>query len=249
MFRGLSLKEFRIPADIMIPGGDFILMEMRSRKKYFLFPVILLVFALAGCGLFTKNYGFNSDTEGLYVQKDGQILSTLTSDFDQSYYDIEELTYVAQQQVQKFNSDNYGQSYYSYNQLTDEQKKQMILPVALNSVTQSGETVKVVLQFGNGDIYTAFSAIDIAAAGGTKVYTSTVGATEVALSGNFVTPSGAAADTAKIMEDTEDTLVYVDYAVQISTERDIAYVSDGVTMVNSHTVQTPAGQGSFVIFK
>jgi hypothetical protein len=222
---------------------------MKKRKFLSLFSAILMVFALAGCSLFTKNYSYSSDMEGLYVRTDGQIIATLTTEFDQSYYDLAELTYVAEQQVEKFNNDNYAQPYYSYDQLTDEQKEEMILPVALNSITQSGETVTVVLQFGNGDIYTSFSAIDVQNAGGTQFYTGTVGTTTVPLSGSFVTASGSAADISKIQEETDATLVYCDYAAQVITKRDIAYVSDGVTLVNSHTAQTPAGQGSFIIFK
>ncbi len=226
-------------------------------KKKIAAAVLCLVclFSLFGCGLLTKTYEFKAEENSIYVHADGQITAAIIEDWDKEYYDLAELTGLAQKQVLEYNKTYYGVEFYSYDQMTKEQKQQMILPVSLDSIREDKANGKVVLTltYGNGDAFTGFNGIDIQNNGGTKVYTSPVAAAKVPLEGTFVKATGKKAGEVQLTEElraeTDYYMIYVDFATTIYFEHGIDYVTNNVYVYANNLVQTQAGQGSFILFK
>lgn len=212
---------------------------------------VICVLCLCSCGLMTKKYSFVIEENSIFVHSDGQITAAIIEDFDKDYYDLQELVGLTQSLVQSYNETYYGLSYYTYEQLTKEQKKQILLPVSLESASVDNGKVILVLKYANGNTYTDFNGIDIAAAGGTKAYTSSVGeASAMALDGTFVAAKGGEAQlTEELQKKTGYHMIYVDFGTKIYFEHEISYVTNNVTVLSDNSVQTPSGQGSFILFK
>lgn len=215
---------------------------------------LVCLLSLCGCGLLTKTYEFKAEENSIYVHADGQITAAIIEDWDQEYYDLAELTGLAQQQVLEYNKTYYGVEYYSYDQMTKEQRKQMILPVNLDSIKVENGKVILTLTYGNGDAFTGFNGIDIQNNGGTKAYTANVGSnTKMPLEGTFVKATGKNAGEVQLIEElnakTDHYLIYVDYATTIYFEHGVEYVTNNVYVLANNMVQTQAGQGSFIVFK
>lgn len=205
---------------------------------------------LGGCSLFSKKYSYSPEENSIYVYADGQITAAIIEDFDKDYYDLEELTGLAQQQVLAYNKSKYGLEYYSYDQLTKEQRKEILLPVSLESVQKKDQKVILILRYANGDTYTGFNGIDIKNAGGSKVFTGAVGNTQMPLEGTFVAAKGGASQlTSELAEKTDYQMLYVDYATKVYFEHDVSYVTNNVAVLTGNSVQTASGQGSMIIFK
>lgn len=212
---------------------------------------VICVFGLWGCSLMTKKYGFVIEENSIYVHSDGQITAAIIEEFDKDYYDLQELVGLTQSLVQDYNETYYGLPYYTYEQLTKEQKKQLLLPISLESASAEDGKVVLVLKYANGNTYTDFNGIDIAAAGGTKAYTSPVGeSSAMALDGTFVAAKGGEVQlTEELQKKTGYYMIYVDFGTKIYFEHEVAYVTNNVTVLGDNSVQTPAGQGSFILFK
>ncbi len=235
---------------------NYVRTEDSMKKKIAAALLCLLCLChLVGCSLFTKSYDYKAEENSIYVHADGQITASIIEDWDQEYYDLAELTGLAQRQVLEYNKTYYGVEYYSYDQMTKEQKAQMILPVCLDSIKEDKANGKVVLTltYGNGDAFTGFNGIDIQNNGGTRAYTSTVGATVVPLEGTFVTATGKKSGQVQLLDEmkakTDYYLMYVDFATTIYFEHSVEYVTNNVAVYAANKVQTQANQGSFILFK
>jgi len=154
---------------------------------------MVCLLGLCGCGLLTKTYEYKAEENSIYVHADGQITAAIIEEWDQEYYDLAELTGLAQQQVLEYNKTYYGVEYYSYDQMTKEQKKQMILPVSLDSIKVENGMVILTLTYGNGDAFTGFNGIDIQNNGGTRAYTSSawLNSQDIAICGTLMPFSAA----------------------------------------------------------
>ena len=96
----------------------------------------------------------------------------------------------------------------------------------------------VVFTYANGDTYTGFNSAEIQNAGGSKLYTSQLGSSTMALSGDFVTSDGQKHISSEdLMKKTDYCLVYADYPVTVFGEHVIAYVSPNVTVLASNCAQ------------
>ena len=146
--------------------------------------------SLEGCGLFTKSYDFTEAENSIYVEDNATIRAAMISDFDKDYYSIDELAGVAQQEALSFNKNVYDCSYYSYDQMTKEEKESILLPVCYEKAVVKDKKASVVFTYANGDTYTGFNSAEIQNAGGSKLYTSQLGSSTMALSGDFVTSDG-----------------------------------------------------------
>ena len=99
----------------------------------------------------------------------------------------------------------------------------------------------VVFTYANGDTYTGFNSAEIQNAGGSKLYTSQLGSSTMALSGDFVTSDGQKHISSEdLMKKTDYCLVYADYPVTVFGEHDIAYVSPNVTVLASNCARSLA---------
>lgn len=223
---------------------------MKKKFAAVVLCLLCLCSVCGGCSIFTKKYSYTPDGESIFVHADGQITAAIVSDFDKDYYDLAELTGLAERQVQEYNEKYYGFPYYSYDQMTKEEKEQYLLPINLDSISESDGKVTIVITYANGDAYTGFNSIDLTQAGGTRVYTSKVTETSVPLAGTFVAAKGGAAQDIEALKTKKDYyMIYVDYATKISFEHEVDYVSSNVTVVTNNTVQTEAGAGSYILFK
>lgn len=226
-------------------------LEKMKKRAAALLSCCLFLCVVCGCSLMTKRYNFAAEAGSVYIHEDGQITAAIIEPFDKDYYSLDELTNLTESLIQDYNNTYYGLPYYEYSQLTDEQKKQILLPISLTSAPAvSNGTVSMVLKYAVSSAYTEFNAIDIKNAGGTELYTSTVGATEHALEGTFVKAQGGETQTVEeLQKKTDYHLVYVDFATKIYFEHEIAYVSSNVQVLADNAVQTAAGQGSFILYK
>lgn len=219
-------------------------------KAVMLTAGLISAVSLAGCGLFTKSYDFTEAEDSIYVEENATIRAAMISDFDKDYYSIDELAAVAKQEVLSFNKNIYGCEYYSYDQMTKDEKDSILLPVCYESAAVKDKKASVVLEYANGDIYTSFNSAQIQLAGGTKLYTSQIGSSTMALSGQFVSPDGKKTVIGEeILDKTDYCLVYVDYPVTVFGEHDIAYVSANVTVLASNCAQVTGNDGAYIIFK
>ncbi|MBQ8638823.1 MAG: hypothetical protein IJ468_06615 [Lachnospiraceae bacterium] len=210
----------------------------------------LFVCGLCSCSLMTKTYNFTAQENSIYVHEDGQITAAIIEDFEKDYYDVSELLGLAQNLVQEYNETYYGLPYYTYSQLTKEQKKQMLLPISLESVDSSNGKVTLVLKYANGSAFADFNGIDIKAAGGTTAYTSQLGSSKMALQGSFVSAKdGSALMVEELQKKTDYYLLYLDFATTVYFEHEVQAVSNNVTVVANNAVQTAAGQGNYILFK
>ena len=168
--------------------------SMRNRmiriKIASLMAGLVAAVSLEGCGLLTKSYDFTEAENSIYVEDNATIRAAMISDFDKDYYSIDELAGVAQQEALSFNKNVYGCSYYSYDQMTKEEKESILLPVCYEKAVVKDKKASVVFTYANGDTYTGFNSAEIQNAGGSKLYTSQLGSSTMALSGDFVTSDG-----------------------------------------------------------
>ena len=74
--------------------------------------------------------------------------------------------------------------------MTKEEKESILLPVCYEKAVVKDKKASVVFTYANGDTYTGFNSAEIQNAGGSKLYTSQLGSSTMALSGDFVTSDG-----------------------------------------------------------
>lgn len=105
------------------------------KKYYILGAVLALTFVLAGCG---KEEAFVSSVE---LDKNGAITSTIVEEFDQSLYNLDELSEMASSEVSAYNSECLSER------------------IALESVEmlKDEKTVKMVLKYNSADDYASFN--------------------------------------------------------------------------------------------
>lgn len=228
--------------------------SMRNRmiriKIASLMAGLVAAVSLEGCGLLTKSYDFTEAENSIYVEDNATIRAAMISEFDKDYYSIDELAGVAQQEALSFNKNVYDCSYYSYDQMTKEEKESILLPVCYEKAVVKDKKASVVFTYANGDTYTGFNSAEIQNAGGSKLYTSQLGSSTMALSGDFVTSDGQKHISSEdLMKKTDYCLVYADYPVTVFGEHDIAYVSPNVTVLASNCAQITGNDGGYIIFK
>ena len=94
----------------------------------------LCVSVLAGCGS-----SFNPDTDTVYVQKKGTVISASVESFDKDYYDQEELQSYVNEEIESYTKENGSDT------------------VELDEVNVEDEEAKLVLKFDTGDDYADFN--------------------------------------------------------------------------------------------
>lgn len=225
-------------------------MKNRWKRIGVLFLGAALMLGIGGCGLFMKSYDFTEAADSIYIGENGTIKAAMIADFDKDYYDIDELGEVARAQALEYNQTYYGISYSSSDQMTDEEKKTMLLPVSFESAVKAEGKASLVFTYANGDTYTGFNSAEIALKGGSKVYTSLMGINTMSLDQSFVSADGKKTVTAEELAEKADyTVVYVDFPTVVYGIHDIAYVSSNVTVLGNNYAKVDSTEGSFIIFK
>lgn len=212
--------------------------EERMKRKVAVALLLILVLAFTGCGV-----NYEPTENGVFVKEDRTLEGAYIEDFDKDYYDVDALTQMGQQEVQKYNKEKSGMDFYS----GDQTKK--TLPVSLDMVSKRSDKILVRMSYATAEDYIAFNQDRIAQAGGTTIYTESLEKTSIPLTGEFVTLEGSPAQISEIAKNGSYHLVYVNYKENITVDGEIAYVSSNVTCNSKNNASTEAGQDSFIIFK
>ena len=232
-----------------------VIMKGRRKRTAAAAVAVAVLFCAAGCsGLMKKKYTYSEAEDTVFVSADGSITDSIVSDFDKDYYSVEELTGIAMKQVLTFNQKNYNFAYYSYDQLTKEQKQSLLLPVSFESIKKADGKVTIVFSYANGDTYTRFNSNDIAALGGSNVYTATVSKAvsdqKITPDMTFMTADGTRNVKGSEIAENENYIVfYADYPVNVYGEHEVAYISPNAAVIADNGAKIGTYDGSFIIFK
>lgn len=229
------------------------------RRAYAFAAAALAGALLYGCGnQASPGRDFAPIQNSVYVSRQGEFQSALVENYDKDYYDQAELEKFLSEAVASFNGGeaaNAGEGSESsadggQAQESGEAEKP---PVTLISCSlQDGVASSVfgyrsaddLIRFAeeSGDDSNDFTFLDetTVADGIVKGYI---------MDGNFLDAKGQAVGTDEVAKQSKCYVVCVQGAGTIQTEGKVAYVTDGVTLVDEYTVSTPDGAKSYIIFK
>lgn len=209
---------------------------------------VILALLLTGCGKQARAGDWSAGAERIYVNRAMAIESSViyTSPVDNDTYSRDELQAYAEAAVTAYNTEHGGAA------RSQNQKDAEKLPVALKSCTLEGKTGKLIFEYKDGEnlvafaretgdqsnTLTGFSVMTVSealAAGGLK-------------DGSFVTVEGQAAATEDVTGQSDQIAVTAEGSAVIYTEGAILYVTEGVTLLDTHTAEAPEGK-SYIIFQ
>lgn len=209
---------------------------------------VILALLLSGCGKQAKAGEWNSGAESIYINRAMGIESSViyTSPVDNDTYNQDELKAYVEEIVVSYNEENGGANESENREDADK------LPVALKSCTLDGTTGKLIFEYRDGDNFVSFARET-----GDKSHTltglsvQTVGDALAAgklLDGSFLTADGQAAASEEVTGQSDQIAVSTAGSAVICTEGEILYVTNGVTLRDSHTAVVPDGE-NYVIFQ
>lgn len=209
---------------------------------------VVLALLLTGCLKTAKAGDWSSGAERIYVNRAMGIESSViyTSPVDNDTYNQDELQTYVDGVVAAYNEEHAGAK--------ESQNREGAnrLPVALKSCILEGGTGKLVFEYKDGENLVAFARET-----GDKSNTLTgfsvmkVSDALVAgglLDGTFVTIEGEAAASEEVTKQSGQIAVTATGSAVIYTEGAILYVTEGVTLRDTHTAEVPEGK-SYIIFQ
>lgn len=216
---------------------------MNSVKKIIVAVVACaLMLSIVGCG-------YDPDESGVYVSKDGKIISAEVTAFDNSdyetpRYDEVELQEYIQGEVKTYNTDKAHLAFY------DQKDSDETLPVAIKKLKVEDGKAKLLLEFSDASNYLGFFGVTEAAyLKDLVVGTVSDGISSGVTFEGMLDSDGQNATAAEIKEDTDYLLVKVYGESNIEVDGKIVYYSKTMTKVDKHTV-TASGIGTeYIIFK
>jgi hypothetical protein len=151
------------------------------------------------------------DTSSVAIQKDGSVVSTLIEDFSESYYDVDELKQMAQDEINAFTVTNGAGT------------------VELESLDKKDGKVKMVIKFADAAAYSKFSDE-------TLVYETVA---DAKLSGRIQTnllvdAEGNVIDTDKADSLSGEHVVITTLKNTVAVPSKVKYVSRGVKLVDKY---------------
>lgn len=209
---------------------------------------VILVLLVTGCGKQAKTGDWSRGAGSIYVNRAMGIESSVihTSQVDNETYNQDELQAYAQEAAAAYNAEHGGAAEGQNREGADK------LPVALKSCTLEDKTGKLVFEYKEGGDLVAFAR---KSGDGSNTLTGfsvmKVGDALVAgglLDGSFVTREGDAADSAEVTKQSDRIAVMAEGAAVICTEGEILYVTEGVTLLDSHTAEVPEGK-NYIVFQ
>ncbi len=218
------------------------------KKKRAAWLAIALGLMLTGCGQKPGSGEWNSDMGSIYVNQALEIQSSVvfTSQNNNDTYNQDELKAYAEEAVITFNTENGGAAAAQNSEGAEK------LPVALQSATMKGSTGKLVFEYKDGESLVAFSGEtgdnSHTLAGFLVMKVSDALAAGELADGTFAGKDGAAVSTDEVTKQSDYNVVMADGAAIIYTEGEIAFVSEGVTLRDSHTAETPEGK-NYIVFQ
>ncbi|MGL5436807.1 MAG: hypothetical protein ACRDBO_15615 [Lachnospiraceae bacterium] len=216
------------------------------KKKRAAWLAVALGLMLTGCGQQAKSGEWNSDTGSIYVNQAMEIQSSVvfTSQQDNDTYNQDELKAYAEEVVISYNSEHGGAAAAQNSEGAEK------LPVALKSATLNGKTGKLIFEYKDGESLAGFAAEtgDSALTVFSVMKVSDTLAAGGLADGTFVNKEGVAVSGEEVAKQSDYKAVTAEGAAIICTEGEIVYVTEGVTLRDSHTAETPEGK-NYIIFQ
>ena len=222
--------------------------------------VFVLAFCLCGCSVIENLFGgsaeFAPTESSIFIKKDRTITGAEIESFDNSQFDTPrysetELLTFAEDLVKAYNKEQVNLEFAYASDVAEEED--VTLPVAIQSLTVSGKTATLLIDYEDYKDYLQFNGTSY----GVPVQNLIVGTVADGVSSDLTfenmqaVEKGAvagAADPAEIMEKTKYMLVAVTGETLVSVEGTVKYISDGITYVNENTVRVN-GSNQYIIFK
>ena len=186
---------------------------------------------------------FAPTESSLYITSEGKVTSATVETYEADYYSADELKAFIEEVLTEFNASAGGNS--------------TAQSASVKECTLSGGTAKLLIDFGSADAYLKFmeqypdeeSSIQVT---DLDITTVSDGVTKGYLVGKSFTKlakeqTTAAAD--EVMKQSKLYVAAVDGAALIQTDGAIQYISEGVSVVGTNMIQTPADEVSYVVFK
>lgn len=217
-----------------------------KRKEALIMAVSMAI--LAGCSRTGAEQVFAPTESSLYITSEGIVTSATVETYEKDYYSAEELTDSVEEILAEFNGSVESAS---------EEGEEAKAAASVRECTMADGVAKLLIDFRDAETYLAFmeqypdeesaiqlSALDVTTVsdGITKGYL--VGETFTKVAGKSKT---VAAD--EVMKRSKWYVAAVEGQSLIQTDGAIQYISEGVSVVGTNMVRTPAGQVSYVVFK
>ena len=167
------------------------------------------------------------DTNTVIIDKKGQITEAIVEEFNQPYYDLDELKSNIEGQVASYNTQSGNEE-----------------AVSLDKIELTEQTVHVNITFADYNAYTGFNEKELFA-----------GTVADAYSAGYEFPQmkqtdGTAISQADVLELGEKHAVILEEQQQVKVPGKITHISDGVSLVDDKTaVNLNEGQKAFIIYE
>lgn len=213
--------------------------------------VVMAMFVASGCARSGGGAEFDPAQSSIFIKKDGSVLSASVGHSEQNYYSEEELKGFMETELAEFNASQ-GKEGAAYNQEGAEK-----LPAAIVSCKVEGadgqKVVKAILEYSSPEMLLALAGEN--RDGDIKLNSLATDSVENRLAAgelvgsSFVDDKGKAVDAGKITSQSKLRVVSAQGPALIQTEGKVLYMSEGCTLADDYTVQTPEEGSSFIIFK
>ena len=167
------------------------------------------------------------DTNTVIIDKKGQITEAIVEEFNQPYYDLDELKSNIEGQIASYNTQSGSEE-----------------TVTLDKIELTDQTVHVNITFADHNAYTGFNEKELFA-----------GTVADAYSAGYEFPQmqqtdGTAISQADVLELGEKHVVILEEQQQVKVPGKITHTSEGVSLVDDKTaVNLNEGQKAFIIYE
>lgn len=210
--------------------------------------LILCVGVLTGCEQ-EKTDVFEPTRSSLYIRDDGTAAGAEITSFSEAYYSLAELKEYVEELVIAYNQEKAGVAHAYASDLAEGAAR---LPVAIGKLTEAKGNVTLILECATPADYIAINDLNLTSDGLKAVTSYTVEQMKAAgksLSGSFIDVAGEAVTVDKVLKKDSYHVVVCEGATVLQVQGEIKYMSTNITYVNSATVETPAGEVSYIVYK
>lgn len=194
---------------------------MKKRNMIFLMAAMLCL--LSACGKET-----DVDTNTVIIEKKGQITEAIVEDFEQPYYDQEELKREIEDKISQFNT-----------QSGDGKEA-----VELEKIELEDKVIRVNITFPDSDAYTSFNEKQLFAGKVADVYARGYSFPQMK------SVDGSQISEADVLELGDKNAVLLEEQQQVKVHGKITHISDGISLVDEKTaVNLNEGQMGCIIYE
>ena len=194
---------------------------MKKRNMIFLMAAMLCL--LSACGKET-----DVDTNTVIIEKKGQITEAIVEDFEQPYYDQEELKREIEDKISQFNT-----------QSGDGKEA-----VELEKFELEDKVIRVNITFSDSDAYTSFNEKQLFAGKAADVYARGYSFPQMK------SVDGSQISESDVLELGDKNAVILEEQQQVKVHGKITHISDGISLVDEKTaVNLNEGQTGCIIYE